>query len=308
MGMKSKVRSMQRGALLRSDAVPVTNADLYKVSPPLLTDEEMAHFQFGNRTINDFFLGVSEVLKACHHNHLAAAEVSKVLNTQNARTACGQPWTPRLAWFLMKTWRTVHFHKLEQEREGRKAAERQAVAAKSSEIDRAVARQEAHTFQKVLRNYFKNPTLGEIFPELGALRQTLLSGLMEKPNARTAETDLPSVGSAGTPDAAVKETGPSKRKRPVPDPAAARQASPQPIVFTGEWGAFFRSYEGREYLATLVRAHPRLLELAPEKDIRFLGCLRSRKAAHPIDKYWTEGDAEQVRLALVDGLHRLHRR
>jgi len=103
----------------------VTNADLYKLSPPLLADEEMAHFQFGNRSINDFFFGFSDILKACHHNHMPAGDVSKILNTQNARTACGQAWSPRLAWFLMKTWRTIYFQKLDQERKAKKEAERQ---------------------------------------------------------------------------------------------------------------------------------------------------------------------------------------
>jgi hypothetical protein len=56
MGMKSKVRSMQRGAQKRSTEPQITNADLYRQSPPLLTDDELAHFKFGNRSINDFFV------------------------------------------------------------------------------------------------------------------------------------------------------------------------------------------------------------------------------------------------------------
>ena len=30
------------------------------------------------------------------------AEVSRLLNKEHRRTACGESWTPRLAWFLLK--------------------------------------------------------------------------------------------------------------------------------------------------------------------------------------------------------------
>lgn len=307
MGMKSKVRSMQRGALLRSDEAPVTNADLYKVSPPLLTDDEMAHFQFGNRSINDFFLGLSDILKACHHNHLAAADVSKVLNKQNARTACGQAWTPRLAWFLMKTWRTVYFNKLELARQAKQAEEQQTRGSMAADIERSIARQQTHTFQKVLRNYFKNPTLGEIFPELGALKQTLLSGLQDATTAQSTDPHL-SIGDARTASEVEHEKSDKKPQSSQRTVALASQAKPGPIKFTGAWDVFFHSAEGRGYLAGLVRSYPRLLELAPHKDIRFLGCLRAKKAPHPGEIYWTEGDADQVRLAIATGLHRHNNR
>lgn len=309
MGVKSKVRSMQRGALLRSDEAPVTNADLYKVSPPLLTDKEIAHFQFGNRSINDFFLGLSDILKACHHNHLAAADISKVLNKQNARTACGQAWTPRLAWFLMKTWRTVYFNKLEQARESKRAAERKSLDSTAADIERSVARQQAHAFQKVLRNYFKNPTLGEIFPELGALKQTLLSGLKEVPAVQSNDRH-PTIDASSTPPSAKLRKPDNKNrnssKRVTSASPDSLHGNPVPLQFTGVWDGFFQSAEGRRYLAALVRSHPRLLELAPQESIRFLGCLRAKKAAHPGERYWSEDDAEQVRLAIAAGLHRLH--
>lgn len=312
MGVKSKVRSMQRGAHKRSDEAPVTNAELYKVSPPLLTDDELAHFKFGNRSIDNFFLGLSDILQACHHNRMSAADVAKILNAQKARTACGDPWSPRLAWFLMKTWRTVYFQKLEMERQRRQASKTTGKPlgeerASHSTIDRAVARQQAQTYQRVLRNYFKNPTLGEIFPELGVLKQSLLSRTAAKPvkdGTPIASSEpcsiLPVAASAERPISRGK-TRPQFKKSPrQPEP---RNVPLPAVQLTGTWKDFFSTQEGRSYLVALIRSNPRLLILAQEKDSRFLGSLRALKSAHPSGKYWMEADAEQVRSAILAGIH-----
>lgn len=173
MGIRAKVASMQRGAQRRDDTPQVTNAELYALSPPLLTDAEVIHFQFGNRSFNDFFLGLSDILKACHHNQMPAGDVAKVLNVRRAKTACGAPWTPRLAWFLMKTWRTVHFARLKQEKVAFQTAAKENRDDMATAIGRAVVHQQAFDFQKVLRKYFQNPTLGEMFPELAELKHKL---------------------------------------------------------------------------------------------------------------------------------------
>lgn len=308
MGMKSKVRSMQRGAHKRGDETPVTNADLYKQSPPLLTDAELAHFRFGNRSINDFFLGLSDVLLACHKNHLPAAEVSKLLNAKRARTACGELWTPRLAWFLMKTWRTVHFQKLALEREKRQEAAKakrsdRPARPENSAIERAVQRQQADTFQKVLRTYFKNPTLGEIFPELGSLKEALLQQERTVPEAPAATP----ITTASTPPDGVMARKKERRVQRLSRSATTRgepdQMDSVPAKFDGSWKAFLDTETGRKYLGDLVRSNPRLLELANIKDVRFLGSLRARKSPHPAGAFWTDMDAEQVRLAIVAGMH-----
>ncbi len=316
MGMKSKVRSMQRGALVRSDDASVTNADLYRKSPPLLTDDERSHFQFGNRSINNFFLGLEDILLACHQNHLAAGDVAKVLNKKQARTACGAPWTPRLAWFLMKTWRTIYFQKLELKRQRREASEqaerrKAPERADTSPIERAVERQKADTFKKVLRNYFKNPTLGEIFPELSALKQALLKqeGVdLELGGTATEKPDLP-LGPSRKAETTKARYTPSKK----PPRSSVIQAQPDPqafsiTAFSGMLKDFFFTVEGRRYLAELVRSNPRLLELAPATDERFLGSLRARKSPHPSGAYWTETDAEQVRLAVLAGMRQQGRK
>ncbi|MCE5972602.1 hypothetical protein LZA78_03815 [Sinirhodobacter sp. WL0062] len=310
MGMKSKVRSMQRGAQKRSDGAPVTNAELYGQSPPLLTDDELANFKFGNRSIDDFFLGLDDILRACHRSHLAAGDVAKVLNKQQARTACGAPWTPRLAWFLMKTWRTVHIQKQEVARQKRQASEQFKRSAKpdhadDSPIERAVAHQKTRTFQKVLRNYFKNPTLGEIFPELGALKQTLLDQGGPAPGvqrAPPAHLEPPLASRSKTKPIKQQDGGRSRAKKPETQTRAKTVAS-QNGQFNGWWKDFFTSAGGGSYLADLVRSNPRLLELAGLRDVRFLGALRARKSAHPDGLYWTEADAEQVRLAILAGMH-----
>ncbi len=313
MGMKSTVRSMQRGALMRSDEAPITNADLYKASPPLLTDDELAHFKFGNRSINDFFLGVSDVLKACHHSHLAAAEVAKVLNKKKSRTACGETWTPRLAWFLMKTWRTVHYQKMKNERQAEKIANRRngrssvALEAESGEKRHKSSPVSQDIFQKVLRNYFKNPTLGEMFPELGLLKKAMLDKEASGLAGQSKDTIVLATVSDAVPTPEHTPTETPKRRRPKPRKKALLAvplAVSDPIEFTGGWKEFFLSKAGQAYLSALVRSNSRLLELSQEDDIRFLGCLRAKKAPHPRNEYWTERDAEQIRLAIRAGIHR----
>jgi len=311
VGIKSKVRSMQRGALHRSDEPPVTNAELYRQSPPLLTDDELIHFRFGNRSINDFFESMSEILQACHHNRLAAGDVAKVLNKKQVRTACGESWTPRLAWFLMKTWRTVYFQKQALERQRKsdlKSTENSPVVRNGREevIDRAAQRQKAFSFQRVLKNYFKNPTFGEVFPELGALKQALLAKEQNgqavksqlKPDVRKAAS---SISDQNTPKEKQRVR---KKTRKAPLHTETNAVSTNEVNLNSDWKQFLDSGRGRKYLAELVRSNQRLLLLAPRKDAPFLGCLRSTKAVHPTGKYWTSSDAEQVRIAILAGLHK----
>ena len=281
--MKAKVASMQRGAQKRDNSPKVTSSELYKLSPPLLTDAEVAHFKFGNRSINDFFLGLADILKACHHNHMAAGEVAKVLNVRRAKTACGASWTPRLAWFLMKTWRTVHFAKLKQEKVTRQAAAKDNKNDMATSIGRAVVRNESHAFQKVLRNYFKNPTLGEVFPELADLKRKL-TGETSQMQPTPVEPKAPE---------ATEEKRVAKERIPEAIKPQLGQA----------WGAYLSTLEGQAYLALVLRLQPQLLELAPLQAQTFFGSLRARRTKHPQDKTWTTEEAEQLRAALLLGLH-----
>lgn len=312
MGIKSKVRSMQRGALLRSDEAPVTNADLYRKSPPLLTIAEQSHFKFGNRSVDDLFLEVSDILLACHRSRLAAAEVGKILNKQGLKTACGATWTPRLAWFLMRTWRTIHVQNKQLERQKRQALKQTKTLAQAGKtndtlIERAVQRQKVDTFQQVLRTYFKNPTLGEIFPELSALKNALQDQL-ETALPLQADTPAdPNLNFAKMTEPLTKGMQPQKSqlvrnksrfnrpiKQNVPDPDALAV-----VEFNGSIKDFLNTVRGKRYLASLIRVNPRLLELLGLNDIRFLGSLREKKSPHPRGAYWTQADAEQVRLAIL---------
>jgi hypothetical protein len=311
VGIKSKVRSMQRGALHRVDETPVTNADLYRQSPPLLTDDELVHFRFGNRSINDFFEGLSDILQACHHNRLAAGDVANVLNKKQLRTACGESWTPRLAWFLMKTWRTVYFQKQalarQRKNDPNQVENPRAVKNEKEEVvDRAAQRQQSFSFQRILKDYFKNPTFGEVFPELGALKQALLSQEQDfqagKPEMKA---DVRKKSHSVLKQNAHKEKGRVRKKtRKTPLHIETNAASIAEVPLNDVWKQFLDSGNGRKYLVELVRSNQRLLLLAPQKDAPFLGCLRSRKAVHPAGKYWTSSDAEQVRIAILAGLHK----
>ena len=302
---------MQRGALLRSDGPQVTNADLYEQSPPLLTDDELVHFQFGNRSIDAFFLGVSDILLACHQSRQSAGEVSRVLNKAQVRTACGEAWTPRLAWFLMKTWRTVHFEKQALARQRAQDSRRIEPTPGPERVDdtpieRAARRQSAASFQRVLKTYFKNPTLGEIFPQLGALKTALQAQEAPVPaSQKTPRSDISHKPRSHPVEPPPKTK--SLKQGKAKDLANSREPKPMPsapLQLSGPWKAFLESGAGRTYMADLVRVHRRLLDLAPIETSPLLGYLRSWKVSHPIGRYWTTPDALQLRLAILERLHR----
>lgn len=106
MGSKARSRSMQRGAYKR-DSKPMGGAG--RSCPPRLTDRERPHFGLGTRTTDAFFSKLTPTLLAFHRSRFPAAKVSQLLNARQLRTACGDPWTPRLAWFLMAIWRDGYF-------------------------------------------------------------------------------------------------------------------------------------------------------------------------------------------------------
>jgi hypothetical protein len=103
MGSKAKSRSMQRGAYKRNGRPMGGNLNL--ACPPRLTDRERLHFGLGTRTTDDFFSKLTPTLLAFHRSRFPAGKISQLLNARQIRTACGDPWTPRLAWFLMAIWR-----------------------------------------------------------------------------------------------------------------------------------------------------------------------------------------------------------
>lgn len=279
---------MQRGAQKRDPEPPITNAELYRQSPPLLTDAEVAHFQFGDRTAEQFFTPLSDILSACDANKLAAGQISRTLNREGVKTACGSPWTPRLAWFLMATWRTVRAQRAEADRDAEPVSSPHNGRNRfsSSVNDQSKVRagiSEMVPYQRALRPYFRNPTLGEVFP--------VLSGLLSAMSGSQAHEGPGNE----------MEDGPGPISAPEQKQGSSEIRRSEPVSY--RWRRYFGSDEGHAQLVRLVRLNRQILISAENPDYPFLGFLRSRKFPHPRGQDWTHADAEQVRLAIIQGLH-----
>lgn len=161
MSSKAKVRSMQRGAHKREKDRRPGNQDLYEKVPPRLTDREKVHFGLGTRTVDSFITKLAPILLACHKSRMPAARICDMLNERQIRTACGDPWTPRLAWFLMATWRKVHFAQSESPAAGSKPKpvarpkpNTRAAPAPAREPDKAPAHYDMAADLARLRDHF----------------------------------------------------------------------------------------------------------------------------------------------------------
>lgn len=96
MGVKSKIRSMQRGALKRGDAKRDDTPD-YANFDPILTRAEELHF--GSEGVQrDSFLAPldREVLGFVKGGFGRPTDLSRLLNKSGRRTFRGERWTPRL--------------------------------------------------------------------------------------------------------------------------------------------------------------------------------------------------------------------
>jgi hypothetical protein len=61
------------------------------------------NFHFGSNDVATFIDHLAPSVRLYAKNGFRKpADVSRLLNKENKRTACGEAWTPRLAWFLLK--------------------------------------------------------------------------------------------------------------------------------------------------------------------------------------------------------------
>lgn len=99
---KSKSEAMQRGALQRARA-PLTAEErkLFK-SNTNISQQELAHFSFGAITRDILLDQLAPIVRAYADAGFGSPkEVARLLNKNGVRTACGEPWNPQLAWFLL---------------------------------------------------------------------------------------------------------------------------------------------------------------------------------------------------------------
>jgi hypothetical protein len=99
---KGKSKSMQRGAAVR-DRTSMSKEDFYSGTKIELTEAEVKHFHFGTNDVASFVGQIEPTIRHYANNGFRKPrDVSRLLNKEHKRTACGEAWTPRLAWFLLK--------------------------------------------------------------------------------------------------------------------------------------------------------------------------------------------------------------
>ncbi len=162
---------MQRGAQKRSSEPPVSMQEIYKKHPPKIASLDKPHLDFQKYGKPEQLTRIRTVIEAAKKNGIGtASEISRLLNKLTIKTAIGEQWTPRLAWFAARavfdeTSReadTKPYQKFEhQSRETTKFQDRVNRLVKSR-LD-------------AIRSDFEDskPTLGDVSAELAALKKTL---------------------------------------------------------------------------------------------------------------------------------------
>lgn len=100
---KTKSQSMQRGAQKRDPKPRMTLEDEYRLTKIKLTRAEQDHFAVGATTQSEFLDQIRPLVLGFSKGGIRKPkDIAKALNSCNRFTACAQPWTPRLAWFLLR--------------------------------------------------------------------------------------------------------------------------------------------------------------------------------------------------------------
>ncbi|MGR3715306.1 MAG: hypothetical protein ACU0B1_01000 [Thermohalobaculum sp.] len=100
---KRKSASMQNGALHRDPADRITREEYVQQSAIVLSSTEIAHFEFGTVSLTSMVEAMRPRITLMARNGFRKPrDVSRLLNKDGVRTACGEKWNPRLAAFLLK--------------------------------------------------------------------------------------------------------------------------------------------------------------------------------------------------------------
>ncbi|MER9560647.1 hypothetical protein [Mesorhizobium sp. M0571] len=100
--MKSKVRSMQRGAAKRDCGPRDTTSD-YQNIDPVLRDADRLHLGVNDRELEAMLDRLGPKIQVyAKSGFKKPSDVVRLLNKESIGTARGSAWTPRLGWFLLK--------------------------------------------------------------------------------------------------------------------------------------------------------------------------------------------------------------
>lgn len=96
---KSKVRSMQRGAVSHGRSgrhEPIVPVE------PVLRKQELLHFGIGDEGREAFVAELLPMIRAfARAGYRKPRDVSRLLNRSRVKTFAGHHWTPRLTFFLL---------------------------------------------------------------------------------------------------------------------------------------------------------------------------------------------------------------
>ena len=168
---KATVRSMQRGAQYRSSETPIRMRDIYKEHPPRIASTDKPHLDFLKYGKPEQVVRIRMVIEAAKKNGIGtASEVSHLLNKLLIKTAIGEKWTPRLAWFAAA--------EIKAENQAHKARTTGGDIRGTSKSDtkfRDMVNRVVKSRLDEIRAEFEasKPTLGEASPELAALKKRL---------------------------------------------------------------------------------------------------------------------------------------
>ena len=110
---KVKSASMQRGAANRDPSDRISREHYYEQTSIALSSAERAHFAFGATTMELLLERLRPRVRLMAQNRFRKPrDVSRLLNKEGLRTACGEKWTPRLVAFLLR----LMFEKAERPR------------------------------------------------------------------------------------------------------------------------------------------------------------------------------------------------
>jgi hypothetical protein len=152
MGLKGKIRSMQRGASKRDHGPRDTTPD-YQNIDPVLRDADRLQLGANDEELKALLDRLGPKIRAyAKAGFKKPAEVARLHNKERVGTARGSTWSPRLVWFLLK----MHYEKKagatahQNSRSATAAAARQAGNSKShanlsrKEMQRRIAALKAH--------------------------------------------------------------------------------------------------------------------------------------------------------------------
>lgn len=99
---KSKSASMQRGTAYNDSSDRISREHYNEQTSITLASSEHAHFAFGTTTKKILLERLRPRVRLLAQNRFRKPrDVSRMLNKEGVRTACGEAWTPRLVAFLL---------------------------------------------------------------------------------------------------------------------------------------------------------------------------------------------------------------